>query len=265
VAVPIKPLSGNVARALRFYNEPEVCVGIAVSTAWPTDSAPPDPIASNRALGWITAEVYTGTSLSATNCVARLAGQTTPYVGNLSYRVAALSATTYEVRRVDNNALMGTTPLTTSATPLTTVIPGLALTVTGSALVAGDTYVFHADGVLGFKVCDQKSLVVPDAAGTIVYNGQNWRVVAPANALAEGAYQVYVHAALNYAELPVGITYRQVGVLTGVTRAAGTGPSVLALTPDLVSSNGFVELVDNKPPQTRSNSQRENYAYILVF
>lgn len=265
MSAPIIPLAARVARALRFYHEPEVFLGVAVSSAWPTDSAPPDPNPANRTLGWVTAEVYTGTSLSSGNAFVKLLGQAAPFADNQSYRVTVLSGTTYEVRRVSDNVLMGTTPLTTSTTPNTTAIPGLALTVSGSSLVAGDTYVFHADGFLCFKKADQVSLVVQDSTGTITYNGAQWLVIDPANALAVGAYQVYVHAELDYTEVPVGITYHQVGLLTGLTRTSGLSTSVVALTPSQVTSTGLAELVDNKTPQTRDSGSRQAYKYLLAF
>lgn len=263
MAAAVTPTTGHAARALRLYHEPELVMGFAVSQAWPDEANPPTHPGTHRALGWVGNEVYVGTSLGSANCYARMAHGVAPYVGALTYRLTALSATTYEIRKTSDNTLVGASSYAAGSSENTAVIPGVALVVSSTTMTTGDTYTFRVDGVQGFKACDQVLLVIPDAAGAIDYRGQKWTSVAPEDAARLGVRHVFVSATFAYAELPLGVTYRQVGIFSGLVRHTGVADSVLALLPSQVDDPGLMELVDNRTPVTRVSSLREEYEYLL--
>lgn len=265
MAAAITPNSGHAARALRLYNEPELVMGFAVSQAWPDELNPPAHPGTHRSLGWIGNEVYVGASLGSANCWARMVSGVAPYTGVITYRLTALSANTYEVRNTVGNALVGSASYSAGATENTSVIPGVTLYVSNTSMTPGDTYTFRVDGVMGFKTCDQVLLVVPDPAGEIDYRGEKWTSVAPADAVRLGVRHVFVSATFAYGELPLGVTYRQIGIFSKLVRHTGVSGSVVALTPSQVDDPGLMELVDNRPAVTRSVSLREKYDYLVIM
>lgn len=263
MAAAVTPVSGHAARALRLYHEPEVLIGFGVSQAWPNEASPPVHPGTHRTIGWVGTEAYTGASLSTLNCFARMQTGVPPYTGATTYQLTALTANTYAIHKTSDNSLVGNASYSSGASANDSVIPGLSLFVTTTAMTAGDTYTFRVDGAQGFKKCDQVLLVIPDAAGALDYRGQRWSSVDPADAVSKGVRHVWVSATFLYGELPLNVTFRQVGVVTQLVRATGVTTSVVALTPSQVADPGLMELVDNRTAVTRSESQREIFEYIL--
>lgn len=89
--------------------------------------------------------------------------------------------------------------------------------------------------------------------------------IVEAGAVVEGAKYVYLDCYLEYEKFPI-VTYRQVGLCTGVTpdnesvlRAAeysSTGSNEF-------TSTGILEIIDNRPPSTRDIDQRELLSLIV--
>lgn len=259
----ITPTSGHAARALRFYNEGELFLGFGVSGAWDDEAAPPAPSYRSAGIGHISAQVYVGSSLGSGNCVARVVSGTAPYTGNAAYYIKALSATHYEVRAVVDDVLQGAAYYVASAVENVAAIPGLSLKVSSTTMTADDTYTFNADGVLGFKLCATKHLVVPDVDGTITYRGQQWLIVAPEDARVKAVRHLYIQGVLVDDELPVGITYHQVGIFSSLVRADGVSEGLGVLLPEQVADAGGLELLDNRGSVTRFLTQSESYSYII--
>ena len=72
---------------------------------------------------------------------------------------------------------------------------------------------------VGYKKAESKFLVKPDPEGELVYRNIKWKIISPSEALTEGARWVYLSSSIAYTEFPVSISYRQVAVFTGLTRA----------------------------------------------
>lgn len=260
MATSLTTIASRVARAVRFYNEPELFIGAGVSQPWPDDSNPPTPVDSSFNVGWISNQAYSGSSLSNLNCTVALTQA--PLLTSRTLVLTVLSASTYQV--TSGGTVVGPTTNTAGPSPNTAVDPGLSLLVTSTAMTPGDTFTFTADGInVGFKKCSQVNLVVPDVNGTIAYRDQNWRIVDPADALSQGARWVYVATSFIYDELPVNVTYRQLGVFSGLQRAEGVSTSQGTLLPNQVASVGTVEVLENRSPTTRDISQQATIRFII--
>ncbi len=117
---------------------------------------------------------------------------------------------------------------------------------------------------IGYKQVTTKVLVVPDTNGEFVTKDGKFRQVAFENAYDENACWVYVELDIDYAELPLG-WYRQIGLFTGLTRAAGVEPGKVALLPTEVESAGILEVLDNRKPSSRLEDQRETISLVIEF
>lgn len=117
--------------------------------------------------------------------------------------------------------------------------------------------------VVGYKSLSAIKLLKPDAGGAFDWGGQKWTEVTAENARAQGATYVYVEARLEYAELPL-ITFRQVGIFTGLVRAGGA-PATGPLLPAQVTSPGDLEALDNRTPVLRAADKVDVLTMVLSF
>lgn len=253
----------HVQRALNFYNQPDIWVGIGKTTAWTNNLVPPTPSTSAVNIGQLDSEVYSGSSVNSTNVSASL--NTSLFVlGAKSYRVNILTASTFEVRDITlgtPGTVVGSASYTQSSTAYTNIVTGLSILVTGTSFSVGDYYQFNVAGATAFKLVSLKYIVKPDPAGTILYNGQNWAIVSPANAYTDNARWVYIQSVLQFTEVPVG-EYRQVGIFTGLQRVSG---SATALLPSEVASTGVLHVLDNRGVVTRDSNSVNSLEYIIEF
>ncbi len=253
----------HVFRALAFYDAPNTFVGIAKSQAWSNEASPPTPTTAEQNLGYISSQVYTGTSLNSVNCFARI--NNSLFIGGVKqYRINALSSSTYEVRDVTfglPGSLVGLSSYTTQTGARTDIITGLDIVVS-ETITPGDSYSFTMDGIIGFKLVSLKQMVIPDPSGTITYNGSTWSVVSPANAYTLNSRWVYVKAEIVYDELPVG-QYRQEGVFTNLTRNGGV--TAQAVLPSQVSSVGQLHGLVNRGVITRDSESIQDVNFIIEF
>lgn len=262
---PIVPYSGSTARAVRLASEAEVFVGISVGEPWTDELNPTAPVVTGRGAGRITVTGSPGASLTSGNCYAEFNFDCFQG-GFVSYRIEALSASTYRVVRVSDSVVMGAASYAASATGNSAPVKGLTFFVTSTSMTTGHTKVFAVDGPIGFKKASTVAIVKLDnVSGTITHNGNKYRVVSAANAYNEGARHVYVEAELAYAELPTGVDFRQMTVHTGLVRAGGVGAGVLALLPNQVDKSGYVEAVFNRNFVLRNTGERQFVRFLLEF
>lgn len=243
-------------------------------------------VTATSALGVVTLVSITGTThaLTVADTIAGTVTATTSSVtaadtsvrfnkecfqaGVESYKVVALTATTYQVRKVSDNSVVTGVDLATSwssrAAGRDDIIKGLTFYVTGTAMVAGDYRTFKIDGPIAFKKASVVELVVADDDGTIEYYDGNYRILTEAEAFELGARHVYVEAEFRYDEHPL-VDYRQVGVLTGLVRASGVSGALNELLPSEVDEAGYVNEIHNQLPYTRQLEDRQFHAFILEF
>jgi len=121
---------------------------------------------------------------------------------------------------------------------------------------------------VGYKKVTKNVLVVPDVAGPIEIYGLNWREVAGVDAYTESARHVWIQGQLNYDEFPTNISYRQLGIFTGLVREAAdelANPGKTALLPAVVDDPGILEYIYNDRPIPRAVNRRDFINVILTF
>lgn len=119
----------------------------------------------------------------------------------------------------------------------------------------------------GYKLIESKFLVVPstDNTGEITYRDSKWKIVPYDKALEQGARWVYVMSYIAYDEFSTDLIYRQIGVYTGLTKAAGVASGKSNLLPSEVENPGILEVLDNRTPVYRELDQRESLSVIIEF
>lgn len=119
--------------------------------------------------------------------------------------------------------------------------------------------------LVGMKKVERMFLVVPDENGSLVYRDSRWKIIAQDKALDKGARWVYLSASLNYNELPIDISYRMIGINTGITRKSGISKDKYVLEADEISDKGITEIIDFRRPIYRETGQREELAVVIEF
>lgn len=118
--------------------------------------------------------------------------------------------------------------------------------------------------LVGFKRVESKYFVVPDENGEITYKDSRWAIVPAEEAVSRGARWVYLNCFIAFSELPTDISYRQIGVYSGMKISEGY-ESVYALYPENVVDTGVLEIIDNRKPIYRSADLREQLSIIIEF
>lgn len=242
-------------------------------------------VSASAALGVVTLVSITGTAhaLSVSDTIAGTVTAATASVtaadtsvrfnrecfiaGIESYKVVALSATTYQVRKVSDNSIitvLGNGVFTASATGNSDIVQGLTFYVTGTSMTATHYRTFKVDGPVTFKKASKVMLVKPDDEGEIEYYDGNYTELTEDEAYETGARHVYVEANFRYDEHPL-VDYRQVTVLTGLVRADGVSGALNELVPAEVAETGYVEQIANQIAVTRNLQDRQVIGLILEF
>lgn len=119
----------------------------------------------------------------------------------------------------------------------------------------------------GYKKVESKFLVIPDEDGTgeLTYRNSKWKIVPYDQAIAKGARWVYLSSFIAYNEFPIDISYRQVGVFTGLTAKSEVETGKTNLLPSEVEDVGIHEVLDNRTPVYREADQREKLIVIIEF
>ena len=261
MATAVTTTTGHVARALRFYEVGEIFVGIAVTDPWTDEAVPPAVDASQKNIGRIYTPIYSGGSVTSLNTYAKF-NNASFLGGSIGYKITALSASTYDVRRLSDNVLIGSASYAAQAAARTNIVQGLSITVTNTSMTIGHYHSFLVDGAISYQLIDQRQLVIPDVSGTIEYRGQNYLIVTPEEAIEKGARFVYLLVTFRYDDHPL-TDFRQLGVFTGLTRAVGVAGGKENLLPAEVESVGALELLDNRTAITRDIGQREMFSLII--
>lgn len=119
--------------------------------------------------------------------------------------------------------------------------------------------------IAGYKRVESLFLVRPDPDGELSYRNTKWKIIQKENALAEGAKWIFLSTYITYTELPTDISYRQIGVYTGLVLAESTPVGKYALLPHEVEHSGILEVIDNRTPIYREADQREQLIIIIEF
>lgn len=119
----------------------------------------------------------------------------------------------------------------------------------------------------GYKKVESKFLVIPDEDGTgeLTYRNTKWKIVPYDQALDRGARWVYISSYVAYNEFPIDMSYRQVGVFTGLTAKSSVATGKTNLLPSEVEDTGIPEVLDNRTPVYREADQREKLIVIIEF
>lgn len=120
--------------------------------------------------------------------------------------------------------------------------------------------------LIAMKKVETKILVVEDDEnGTIPYLDHKYTPVTPEEAYEKGARWVYCMSYLNYAEVPIGVAYRQIALQTGVVRKSSVPEAQYVLLPEEIESMGVAEIIDNIEPVFRRADKREKIGIIAEF
>lgn len=116
--------------------------------------------------------------------------------------------------------------------------------------------------VVGYKKVETKYLVIPDPTGEITYKDARWKIVPANEAVSLGARWVYLNCFISFSELPTNVSYRQIGVFTGLIPDSDH-IGQYALLPDSVDDVGRLEIIDNRSPIYRATDMREQLSIIV--
>lgn len=105
-------------------------------------------------------------------------------------------------------------------------------------------------------------LLKQDIGGLIAWGGLMWTEVAIQDAYTEGATYAYCEAAFEYDDAPL-VTFRQVALFTGLTKAGGAGSGILL--PGEVTDPGVLEALDNRTPVVRAIDKIDTVTVVLSF
>lgn len=110
--------------------------------------------------------------------------------------------------------------------------------------------------------------VVPDPLGALPFvtptGVQYWREVTDVNSMhSEGCRWCLLQSSIAGLELPV-TTFRELGFFTGLVPNAGF-EAAIKLSPSEISSYGFLETIEYRPPVTRDENSSFTFSNILEF
>lgn len=109
-----------------------------------------------------------------------------------------------------------------------------------------------------------------DAAteGYIEYRGHKYVILNESagslNIWTNHCKHIIIEANLNYDEAPTNVTYRKIGLYTGLEKTAAAA-SKICLLPGEVANTPVLEAIANDTPTTRSASKRESLLMLIEF
>lgn len=118
---------------------------------------------------------------------------------------------------------------------------------------------------LGYVKVQQNTLIVPDVAGPIELYQIKWRTVADVDAYTEKARHVWLQGEFQYDDVPVAVSYRMVGITTGLTKQPLVPPLQTLLLPADVLDPGVLEYVYHDQPIPRAINRRDILNVIITF
>lgn len=109
---------------------------------------------------------------------------------------------------------------------------------------------------LGRRQATVKEYVIPDNAGPVSINGENWTAVNYPTR--------YLHLSFRFTDTEnLNTTIYQVAAFVGTTRAAGVPSGQEFLLPAQVLSPGLAYFMDYIPPTVRNVGHAESFDYII--
>ena len=231
---------GHVARALDFYRTAGKYFIIGGTTAWDDETTPETPSVTDFKLK----NVVGLKKVDNTHLVIPDTNGSIQY-RNQNWKIVSES--------INTTVSSGGVTASASVVPVGSVA-GLTI---GSKIRVANIYEGKITSISGLLVTLDTPAPVTIPAGSTVIGG----------ALVEGAKYVYVDCYLNYDQFPL-VTYRQIGLCTGVTPNTADILKDAAYTLNGVNeytSLGNLEILDNRVPSTRDISQRELLSLIVEF
>lgn len=131
-------------------------------------------------------------------------------------------------------------------------------------------YETSIDTPIVYKKVDEIAFAKLDQNGSLVYNDAHYITTSDVNlAFTEGFTLVYTKTTITKTQAPVGVTYRQVGIYTGVTATVDANgisyPAGTTGKTNVVSSEGTLATIDNRLPLMRSADQSEIIEIMIQF
>lgn len=120
------------------------------------------------------------------------------------------------------------------------------------------------DELIGMKRVHTKTLVVPDADGTVIYRDKIWRRITADEAIRLQAHWVYIEATMYFDELPDDC-YRQIGVFSRVKLKDGVSPMKQVILPEEIEDTGVLEILDYRKVVTRNEDTKDTFSMIVEF
>jgi hypothetical protein len=239
----IATMSGHVSRALEFYNKAGKYFSIGRTTPWDDETTPPAPSLDDFKLEELVA------LKKVDNCFLVIQDNEN---GTINYRDNKwrIVADHLETTIGTEGVLEGSTQV-----PLTS----LAGILVGNKLRIDNEYEATISGIN-----TANNFVTLDTPAP-----RNINPGAPVlgGAYVEKAKYVYIDCTLNYDQFPI-VTYRQVGLQTGVQRTNLDVMKSAAYSPtgvDEFENLGVLEIIDNRPPTVRQVDQRETISIVIEF
>lgn len=143
--------------------------------------------------------------------------------------------------------------------------------------------------IIGYKLVEECYMVVPDDnLGTLSYRGVKYRIVSALSTVSlpnpdssssnllpndnvlsvvsENARWVFIRSTILDSDFS-GVTYRQLGLVSGVVKNSSVSSSKIALTPAEIDTSvmPILEYIENRKPITRQQSQSERVSLLLEF
>lgn len=234
---------GHVSRALDFYNKENKYFIIGGSTPWENEPTPDLPNVEDFKLR----DVIGLKRIDNTFLVVPDNDKGTIVYRDQKWRVVSAGVTT---------KVIGDIPKDATSIPIES-ISGL---VVGAKIRINNQYEGIILNITG------TSLVLDKAAPANIPDGSK----VEGGALIEGAKYVYVEGYLEYDKFPL-ITYRQIGLCTGVTPKSPDDANILkSASYSLSGTNeydglGVLEILDNRAPIARDIDMRELISMIIEF
>ena len=239
IKIAIAVNGGHVSRALDFYNAEGKYFIIGGTSPWEDETVPTPPTLDDFRLK----DVVGLKKIDNCHLVVPDPEGTIQY-RNQNWRIVT--------------AYVKTTVSAGGVTAGSSVVPVESLQgiLVGSKLRINNLYEGKVTNISGSRVTLDTSAPVDIPAGSVVLGG----------ATVEGAKYVYIDCYLNYDSFPI-VTYRQIGVCTGVTPNTPdillSSKYTLSGSGDEYTSLGTLEILDNRVPNTRDISQRELLSVII--
>jgi len=253
IKIAIATTAGHVQRAIDFYNKSGKYFVIGGTEPWSEEANPPAPDADSYKLNDIV-------GLKLINKIELVVPDNEngkiEYGDNQSWREVPIS-----IRTLVAPAGIASGSTIVPLTDMTGIVVGCKLRI-GNAYEGKVTAVTYSPA---------NSVTLDTAAPSSFVGG----TVIEGGALVEGAKYVYMECTLERNEFPTtnaalggALSYRQIGIMTGVTPANQNTLLSSAYSQDKsdeYTSLGTLEILDNRAPTTRDADQSESLAYICEF